>query len=172
VCPRTLKEIRVRLPLYKLKLVRSGWANYPAVSLKHPQLAGLIFHRLIGQADREHGAAIFLDAKGDPTGMTILSVGGLTFIPLPAREVFKAALMANAFSVVLGHNHPSGNPKPSPRDVQATKALVKAGTLLGVRVLDHLITTPSGDFTSMWEAGLLGEPPGSTDANPTNSSGS
>lgn len=160
----------MRLPLYKLKLVRAGWANYPAVSLKHPQLAGLIFHRLIGQADREHGAAIFLDAKGEPTGTTILSVGGLTFIPLPAREVFKAALMANAFSIILGHNHPSGNPKPSLRDVQATKALVKAGNLLGVRVLDHLITTPSGDFTSMWEAGLLPAPE-STDANPTDSSG-
>src|SRR6185437_17098363 len=88
-------EVRfMRLPIYKLKLVRPGWWNSPPVSMRHPQLAAFIFHRMIGQADREHGAAIFLDAKGEPTGTTILSVGGLTFIPLPAREVFKAALMA------------------------------------------------------------------------------
>lgn len=148
----------MKLPVYTLKLVRERWAEYPPLSLRRPQLAALFFHKLIGQADREHGAAIFLNAKGEPTGSTILSVGGLTFIPLPAREVFKSALMANALSIVLGHNHPSNNPRPSPRDVQTTGALIAAGDLLGVRVLDHIIVTPDGQFTSMLEAGLLSAP--------------
>ena len=58
-----LGRMNVRLPVYKLKLVRSGWANYPPISLKEPQLAALFFHRLIGQADREHAAALFLGEK-------------------------------------------------------------------------------------------------------------
>jgi DNA repair protein RadC len=145
----------MKLPIYKLKLVRDGSVTYPPVSMKHPQLAALFFHRLIGQADREHAAALFLDAKGQPTGSSILSMGSLTFTPLPAREVFKAALLTNAFSLILAHNHPSNNSKPSHRDVEATKDLIRAGDILGVRVLDHIVITPSGSFTSMREAGML-----------------
>jgi DNA repair protein RadC len=161
---RPRKDRSVKLPVYSLKLVRERSFECPPISLRHPQTYALFFHRLIGQADREHGAALFLDAKGKPTGSTILSVGSLTFTPLPAREVFKAALLANAFSVILCHNHPSNNARPSPRDVETTRMLISAGNVLGVRVLDHVITTPSGDFYSMLEAGLLPLPE-STAAN-------
>jgi DNA repair protein RadC len=145
----------MKLPVYKLRLVRDGSATYPPISLKQPQLAALFFHRLIGHADREHAAALFLDAKGDPTGASIISVGALTFTPLPAREVFKAALMANACSLVLSHNHPGGTSTPSDQDVRVTRRLIRAGELLGVKVLDHIVVTAAGEFTSMLEAGLL-----------------
>jgi DNA repair protein RadC len=144
-----------RIPLYKLKLVRERWATCPPFSSSHPQLAAVFFHRLIGQADREHSAALFLDAKGNLTGATILGIGSLITVPMPAREVFKAALLANACSLILAHNHPSGDSKPSFHDVRLTHSLIDAGELLGIRVLDHLVITPNGAFTSMREAKLL-----------------
>lgn len=144
-----------RIPIYKLKLVRERSIALPQVAVKYPQLAAVFFHRLIGQADREHSAALFLDAKGMPTGASIIGVGSLITAPMPAREVFKAALLANAFSFILAHNHPSGSPKPSVQDVRLTRSLIEAGELLGIHVLDHIVITPSGDFTSMREAKLL-----------------
>lgn len=144
-----------RIPIYKLRLVRERWVVFPAFSADQPQLAALFFHRWIGSADREHSAALFLDAHGKVTGATIVGVGSLTTTPMPAREVFKAALLANARSLLLAHNHPSGSTRPSDTDVRLTRNLVAVGELIGVRVLDHFIITPSGDFTSMREAKLL-----------------
>jgi DNA repair protein RadC len=148
-------EVCVRLPVFKLKLVRDGTVTFPPITLEQPQLAAIIFHRLIGQADREHSACIFLDGRGQAIGTTILSVGALTFTPLPAREVFKSAFLANASSIILGHNHPSGNCTPTPSDIRVTRRLVQAGNLLGVDVHDHIIVSPSGEFVSMMETGLL-----------------
>src|SRR5450432_455635 len=85
-----------RIPLYKLKLVRERWAICPCICFDEPQFAAAFFHRLIGQADREHSAALFLDVHLKPTGCTILGIGSLVSTPMPAREVFKAALLANA----------------------------------------------------------------------------
>jgi len=86
----------MRLPVYKLKLVRSGWMAYPPIDLRQPQLAAFFFHRLIGQAAVEHSAAIFLDPLGQFTGSTIVSIGDLARVQVLAREVFKAAMLANA----------------------------------------------------------------------------
>jgi DNA repair protein RadC len=144
-----------RVPLYKLKLVRERWALCPSFSPGQPQLAAAFFHRLIGNADREHSAALFLDVHGKPTGASILGIGSLVTTPMPAREVFKAALLANAFSVILSHNHPSNDRTPSRADIRLTHSLVEAGDLLGIGVFDHIVITPSGAFTSMREANLL-----------------
>ena len=70
------------------------------------------------------------------------------------REVFKAALLANAASIVLAHNHPSGDPAPSPDDVALTRRLVDAGRLLGVEVLDHIVIG-EGRYVSVRELGWL-----------------
>lgn len=146
-----------RLPLYKLKLVRSGWIGFPRLDLEQPQLAAYFFHKLIGQAVVEHSAAIFLDPLRQFVGSTIISVGDLASVPMVAREVFKAAILANASSVIVSHNHPGpASSKPSPADIRATKRLIHAGRIVGIHMLDHIIVTPSDrDFTSMRESGLL-----------------
>ena len=150
----------MRMPIYKLKLVRSGWFEFPPIALEHPQLAAHFFHRLIGQAVVEHSAAIFLDPLGQPTGLTIIGMGDLARIPVVAREVFKAAILANASGLIFSHNHPApSSSKPSPQDIRVTRRLISAGRILGLHLLDHIIVTPSGaDFTSMREAGLLESP--------------
>lgn len=147
----------MRLPVYKLKLIRSGWMAYPPIDVKHPQLAAFFFHRLIGQAALEHSAAIFFDPVGQPTGSSVIATGDLASVPMIAREVFKAAILANASSVIVSHNHPApSSSEPSLQDIRATRQLIRAGEILGLHVLDHIIVTPNGDdFTSMRQSGLL-----------------
>ena len=147
----------MRMPVYKLKLVRGGWMAFPPIDMQHPQLAAYFFHRMIGQAAVEHSAAIFLDPVGQVTGSTIIATGDLASVPMIAREVFKAAILANASSVIVSHNHPAPScSKPSAADIRATKRLIRAGSILGIDVLDHIIVTPYGeDFTSLRQSELL-----------------
>jgi DNA repair protein RadC len=72
-----------------------------------------------------------------------------------AREIFKAAICANASSLIVSHNHPSGPSKPSPFDIGVTRQLIRAGEIIGIRLLDHIIVTPTEDFCAMRESGLL-----------------
>jgi DNA repair protein RadC len=161
----------MRLPVYKLKLVRDHWATYPEAPFTRPELAALFFHRLIGQAACEHAAALFLDCHRMPLGATIIAVGSLVRVPMLGREVYKSAVAANAAGLLLAHNHPSGSLVPSPQDLRVTRRLQQAGELLGIMLLDHFIVTPSaGQFTSLREAGLLVGTE-STVANSKNSSG-
>lgn len=106
-----------RLPVYKLRLVRDHIVSYPAMSANAPQLAALFFYKLIGNADREHIAALFLDCQGKPTGSTIIGIGALSGAQIHTREVFKGAILANASRLILSHNHPSNDPTPSPDDI-------------------------------------------------------
>ncbi len=68
------------------------------------------------------------------------SVGGLAASVVEPRQVFKAAILANAASVIVCHNHPSGNPEPSREDIRIIRQLVEAGKLMGIPVLDHVIS--------------------------------
>ena len=83
-----------------------------------------------------------------------VSRGTLDATLVHPREVFKAALLANAAAIILTHNHPSGDPIPSADDVQLTRRLVDAGALLGVEVLDHIIVG-DGRYYSFKEGGRL-----------------
>lgn len=82
---------------------------------------------------------VMLDAKCRVLTVHTASIGSLDGTNAHPREVFKAAVLANAHSVVLGHNHPSGDPTPSPNDVAVTRRLVEAGKLIGIDVLDHVV---------------------------------
>jgi DNA repair protein RadC len=145
-----------RIPIYKVRLVRERWLVFPPFTADQPQVAALFFHRLIGNADREHSAVLFLDLHRRATGASIIGIGSLASTEAPAREVFKSALLANAHTIILAHNHPSRSREPSDQDVRLTRRLMEAGSIVGVRVHDHIIVTPIiGEFTSMREARLL-----------------
>ncbi len=107
-------------------------------------------------ADAEHFLAVPLDARNRPLGEILLAVGGLSMCPVTPGDVFRALLRAVASGVVFVHNHPSGDPTPSPEDIALTRSLSNAGALLGVRVLDHVIVGSEGFFSFM-DAGLIGE---------------
>ena len=83
-------------------------------------------------------------------GIHTVSVGSLTAAIVHCREVFKAAILMNAASIICGHNHPSGVLSPSGDDLKITEELVQAGKIIGIQVLDHIIVdTDSGRFHSM-----------------------
>ena len=89
--------------------------------------------------DREQFAVIFLSTRLHVTGHHIASVGTLDTLLVHPRDVFRAAIVANAASVVVVHNHPSGDPTPSEADIRVTRDLKRAGEVLKVQLLDHIV---------------------------------
>ncbi len=97
--------------------------------------------------DREQFMILHLDAKNRVIKDEIVSVGALTGTIAHPREVFKSAIKESAHSVILVHNHPSGDPMPSDEDKDMTKRLFDAGELLGIKVLDHVIVGKEGWYS-------------------------
>lgn len=138
-----------------MKLVRESYVSYDQKALKNASIA-YEFLCSIGLQDKasEEFYSLYLNTKNQIIGMEMISRGTLNASLIHPREVFKGALLANANCIMLSHNHPSGNPEPSNADKQVTSILAKAGKLLDVQVLDHIIV---GDKTyfSFRESSLL-----------------
>jgi DNA repair protein RadC len=101
---------------------------------------------------REHFVAIYLDGRHRAIGHQIVSVGTATASLVHPREVFQPAILAGACAVIVGHNHPSGDPSPSPEDRAVTLRLAAAANLLGLHLLDSLVWTRRGTFVSLQES--------------------
>lgn len=110
----------------------------------------------LARASVEHFLAIPLDAKNRPMGEIRVAIGGLSACPVHPSDVFRPLLQRAASGVVFVHNHPSGSPEPSPEDRALTARLARAGALLGIRVLDHVIIGHEGYF-SFLDAGWMTE---------------
>ena len=109
------------------------------LSVKTPdEVVSLAGSRLRGKK-KEHFLALLLDTRGQLIKLSEISVGSLDSSIVHPREVFKEAISASAASVIFVHNHPSGNPEPSEDDIKLTERLAKAGEIMGIDVLDHII---------------------------------
>ena len=118
-----------------------------------PSDANNILLPFIGHLDHEELWVMNLDTRNRLMHLVKLYQGSVNTSQVRVAEVFRAAIADNAPSIVLAHNHPSGDPTPSPDDVSLTRALVQAGKLLDIDVLDHLIVTHDR-FVSLKERGL------------------
>ncbi len=105
--------------------------------------------------DREHFWCLALNTKNQLLKMVEVSIGSLNASIVHPRELFKEAVRVSAASIVLVHNHPSGDPTPSGADVQLTRRLVKAGDVLGIEVLDHVVVGDGGEHSSLRDLGLM-----------------
>ena len=103
----------------------------------------------------EQFGVVLLDTKHRVLRTSLLSVGTLDASIVHPREVFREAASGGAAAIILFHNHPSGDPRPSPDDVTLTRRLIRAGEMMGIDVLDHVIIAENG-FHSLREAGDLG----------------
>ena len=112
------------------------------------------FHQRLRDARREHFMVLLLDGRHRVMRESRISEGTLTASLVHPREVFRAAVQAAAAAIVLVHNHPSGDPSPSPEDADVTRRLVAAGQVVGIQVLDHVIVADEG-FHSFKENGGL-----------------
>jgi DNA repair protein RadC len=132
--------------VYRLRLVQDGTADVS------PLTAPADVARHLGDvatSDREQMVALFLDTKNRPIGRHLVSVGTVDSTPVQPRDVFRAALVSGAVNgLILVHNHPSGDVTPSRCDDEVTRLIAKAGTLLGIRLLDHVILAPDGSHFS------------------------
>lgn len=108
----------------------------------------------LGALDVEQFLVIPLDARNRVLAEVRVGMGSTTYCPVAPADVFRAALREAAAGIVVAHNHPSGDPSPSPEDVDLTIRLVRAGEVIGIRVLDHVIIARDG-FFSFLDAGML-----------------
>ena len=105
---------------------------------------------------QEAFAVLSLNGANKPNGPArIVTLGLLDSNQVHPREVFADPIVDRAASIIIAHNHPSGTMEASPEDVAITRRLVKAGEILGIRVLDHLILSPDGGHISMKQKGLM-----------------
>jgi DNA repair protein RadC len=122
--------------------------------IKTPEdVESLVRTKLKGKK-KEYFLVLCLDTRGKLIKTSEVSVGSLDSSIVHPREVFKEALTASAASVIFVHNHPSGDPEPSEDDIKLTKRLADAGNILGIDVLDHVITGDNG-FKSLKRLGLF-----------------
>jgi len=97
--------------------------------------------------DREILAVLLLDIRLSLIALETIAIGTVAHVSVEPREVFAPAVAARASSVLLAHNHPSGDPEPSPQDAAFTGAMVEAGRVLNIDVVDHLIVTPRSYYS-------------------------
>ena len=133
-----------RIPAVRIALVRERTIASSLRVIRSQEDAAVILREVIGDCDRETFAVLLLDTKHRVIAVNIASIGSLDSAPVHPREIFKAAILANARAIILGHNHPSGDAEPSQNDFHVTRKLTEASRLLGVPVLDHIIV---GDGT-------------------------
>jgi DNA repair protein RadC len=117
-------------------------------------IADLLKPRLVG-LDREHLISVMLNCRKKIIGIETIGIGTLTACLASPREIFKGAILAGADSIVLVHNHPSGEPDPSNEDLRLTERLIQAGKLIGIEVADHIVIAEAG-FTSIRQVALEG----------------
>lgn len=127
-----------KLRVVRVKLVDDAplFSNEPISS---PEKAVMLIGEELKASDREMFCVLHLNAKGKPLSMSVISIGELTATLVHPREVFKSSILANAASVILLHNHPSGDITPSEYDKKTTQMLTEVGNLLGIQVIDHII---------------------------------
>lgn len=139
---RTLrKSLKYMVPEIRLALIKEPGAK--PVPINSPEDLDR-FVEPLKMYSEEHFVSFHLDGKNQVIGYQIVSRGTLTASLVHPREVFKAALIANSNALIVAHNHPAGSLSPSPEDIATTKTLIKAGELLGVQVLDHIIVSSNG----------------------------
>ena len=141
-------------PLYSVRLVRDGGVpSYGRVRTSDDVVR--LFQPLLHEEPGEVFLVIGMSAKGDMLGAHVASRGILNSALIEPREVFRFAIVANAASVILIHNHPSGDPTPSQEDLLMTGRMLRAADIMGIPIFDHIIISSAGASVSMQENGLL-----------------
>jgi len=147
--------MKYQLQAYRLSLVREeGCACEVGEPIFCPADAIKYLKQVLLDADREHFIVVALDARNKPIGYNVTSTGSVSATLIHPREAFKFAILANASSILIVHNHVSGNLEPSPDDLDMAQRLSQAGELIGIEVLDAFIIT-STSYISFREQGLL-----------------
>lgn len=153
------KPLRRRINVFTVKLVKESGKLYELDTkiVRGPRDGADIIKTVLNtdELPNEHFIMLSLSSKNEVIGFHTIFVGTLNASIVHPREIFQQALLNNAASIIVAHNHPSGDPTPSQEDISITRRLVEAGKILGIELLDHLILGHGDKFVSLKEKGYL-----------------
>lgn len=143
-----------RVNIVSIKMIRESSVLYKDRKVSSPLDAVNLMRTFLENEDREKLMVCCLDTKNQPTSISTISIGTLDSSLAHPREVFKVAILSNAASIIIAHNHPSNQVEESAQDRSITQRLKEAGKILGIDVLDHLIIG-HGKYLSLKEKGII-----------------
>lgn len=131
--PYELQQVKVRLKLAEAEPL------YSTEQITTPDKAAEVMAQALAQMDREYCCVVNLDGANHPINFNVVSIGDVNQAHVPIQNVFKSAILSNAASIMMFHNHPSGSTSASKEDIEVTKKLIEAGRIMNIPVLDHII---------------------------------
>lgn len=143
-----------RVNVVSVKLVKETSLLYKKRSIRSPEDGYDLVKSFLEDKDRENFIVVALDTKNQPVSINVCHIGSLNSSLVSPREIMKTAILSSAASIIVAHNHPSGDTQESREDIEVTKRLSEAGKLMGIELLDHLIIG-DGKYTSLKEKGFI-----------------
>ena len=148
-------EDKSYVPFVRVRMVREREIPYAMEEIDGPEKVSAFTRKFLAGADREYLLVLSMDNAGKLAAIEVVSIGTVNAALAEPREIFKHAILANATGIVMVHNHTSGRCVPSSEDMEMTKRIEKAGNILGIPLMDHIIV---GDgYFSFRTEGLLAE---------------
>lgn len=143
------------IKVVSIKMVKEK-TLFPNHSILQAQDAVQLLRDRFAKLDRESLFALNVDVQGTVTCMDVVSIGTVNSTLFSPRDIYKSAILSNSSGIILLHNHPSGNPKPSDEDLLVTRRMIKSSKIMDIRLLDHIIVAGgTGDYYSFREHGEL-----------------
>ena len=136
------------IPLYHLELVEDK--KIPCQNMSGVDAAAKVFHEMFDRSPTEEMAVIHLGLDNQFMGVQRVGIGNLVSVQDHPSEILRGALVARAYKIIVGHNHPMGSSQPSDQDILFTKNLVTVASYVGLDVLDHIVIAPDGTHTSIY----------------------
>jgi DNA repair protein RadC len=156
-CHRGLGVVKAARVCAAIELGRRAFerASQPREPLRSSAAVATWFRTRLGGLDHEEMWVVALDGRNGLRGARRVAQGGLHGCSVAARDILRGALAQAASALVLVHNHPSGDPTPSAEDVAMTRTVAEAADVVGTPLVDHVIVSGAGGYTSMLDLGLL-----------------
>lgn len=146
---------RQKIQVVHLRMVKDAEIIYGGEYMDRPEKAAELVRGFLGDVDRECLVVCATDTRLHPVYLQVVGMGAINYCPVSIPDIFKAALLSNAADIILFHNHPSGDASPSTEDTLITERVMKAGELLGIPLLDHIILGDGGHIYSFREESRL-----------------
>lgn len=155
---------RIKTGAYEYKLMALRECQAPTTPCENPEQFVSYWRTSVETSpwydrDREQAVAIMVNARRKIRGHYLIAIGTIDSVSIAPRDVFRLAIAVSAHSVIIGHNHPSGDPIPSESDIRVTRELIRAGQILKVELLDHLVigspTATPKTYASLRELGYF-----------------
>lgn len=135
------------VPQYHVELVRDRSIPYTKMSVKQDAIE--VMHTLLDKSIVEQMVVAYISASGELVGVEVIATGQMTRVSIGMTEVFRGAILAGVDTILLCHNHPTGDPSPSPQDLDLTTRVIKACEYMGMILLDHIVIAPGGKHFSI-----------------------